>query len=220
MQVLTVLSTMGAGSRAIPILRAINNFEISNIAEYIGQISHETQDFKIFEENLNYSVDGLLATFSRLRISEAEAKRIGRTATRKANKVAIAEALYGHTTAKGKELGNIYGGDGWMFRGSGDIQITGRANFLAASLAIFGDERLVNNADLVRQDPEISSAVGGWYWKSRRLNELGDNVLKISKAVNLGSPQSRGNPKGLADREAKTKRARDLLSSPEIYGRG
>lgn len=213
MQVLTVLTQMGARTHAIPLLRAINNFEISNVAEFIGQVSHETQDFTVFRENLNYSVEGLIKTFSRARISEADARKYGRDGSRPANQRAIGECLYGHTTAKGNELGNIKEGDGYDFRGRGDIQITGRANYANASQAIFGDDRLVKNPELVATDVEVSAAVAAWFWASRGLNQLGGNVDAITRKVNGGT-------NGLADRKAKTKRAQDLLSSPEIYGRG
>ncbi len=213
MQVLTVLTKMGAGQHSIPLVRAINNFEISNIAEFIGQVAHESQGFTVFEENLNYSVDGLLKTFSRRRISEADAKRLGRAPGRAADKIGIGEALYGHLTAKGKELGNVKAGDGYKYRGRGDIQITGLDNYRAASLAIFGDDRLVTDPDLVTRDAEVGAAVAGWFWKSRGINQLGSNVALITARVN-------GGDNGLDDRKAKTAQARDLLSSPDFYERG
>ncbi|QYW02531.1 endolysin glycosidase [Stenotrophomonas phage Silvanus] len=208
MQVLTVLTKMGAGQHSIPLLRAINNFEISNIAEFIGQVSHETQGFTVFEENLNYSVDGLLKTFSRSRISRADAERYGRAPGRPADKKMIAECLYGHMTKKGDELGNEEPGDGYKFRGRGDIQITGHDNYAEASLAIFDDYRLVDDPDLVTRDIEVGAAVAGWFWKSRGINALGSNVDAITIRVNGGT-------NGLDDRRAKTKAARDLLSSPD-----
>ena len=82
-------------------------------------------------ENLNYSVDGLLRTFSRERISAADAKRLGRkpgegplSTERQAQ---IANLIYGGAWGK-KNLGNTYPDDGWERRGRGKVQITGRAN--------------------------------------------------------------------------------------------
>lgn len=219
MQLLTVISEMGAGGRAIPILRAINNYGIKNVAEFLGQVAHETGGFKIFTENLNYSVEGLLATFSRSRISLADAQRLGRTPNRKADQFGIGEALYGAHTAKGKELGNQSAGDGFNFRGRGDIQITGRSNYRDASRFIFNDERLVQNPDLVL-DPEVSAAVAAWYWISRGINAMGTDVLRISRTINLGNPNAKGTPAGLADRQVKTEQARRLLSSPDFHERG
>lgn len=79
-------------------------------------------------ENLNYSVDGLLKTFGRHRISEADARRYGRAGGRPANQEAIANIIYGGEWGR-ENLGNTQPGDGWRFRGGGLAQITGRANY-------------------------------------------------------------------------------------------
>ncbi len=79
-------------------------------------------------ENLNYSVDGLLKTFGRHRISEADARKYGRSGGRPANQEAIANIIYGGEWGR-KNLGNTQPGDGWKYRGGGLPQVTGRANF-------------------------------------------------------------------------------------------
>lgn len=79
-------------------------------------------------ENLNYSVDGLLKTFGRHRISEADARKYGRAGGRPANQEAIANIIYGGEWGR-ENLGNTQPGDGWRFRGGGLAQITGRANY-------------------------------------------------------------------------------------------
>jgi len=52
-------------------------------------------------------------------------------------------------TALGKRLGNTVKGDGYLFRGRGYVQITGRANYqsLGAKLALTGDDDLVLHPD-------------------------------------------------------------------------
>ncbi len=91
-------------------------------------------------ENLNYSVDGLLKTFSRERISEADARKYGRTTAHAANQQAIANIIYGGAWGL-KNLGNTKPNDGWDFRGVGICQATGRRNARFASdrlNALFG----------------------------------------------------------------------------------
>lgn len=87
--------------------------------------------FTPISESLNYSVDGLLKTFGRHRISAADAARFGRRDTapkRAANQEAIANLIYGGEWGKAN-LGNTMPGDGWTYRGRGLSQITGRANY-------------------------------------------------------------------------------------------
>lgn len=79
-------------------------------------------------ENLNYSTDALISKFGRHRISEADARKYGRSGGRPANQEAIANAIYGGEWGR-KNLGNTQSGDGWKYRGGGLPQVTGRANF-------------------------------------------------------------------------------------------
>ena len=50
-------------------------------AAFIAQIGTESGGFSSIKESLNYSVDGLLATFPRSRISAADCSRLGRKAS-------------------------------------------------------------------------------------------------------------------------------------------
>ena len=97
-----------------------------------------------------------------------------------------------------KDLGNIYVGDGYKFRGRGFIQVTGRANYTLLSK----DTRIdfLNNPDLLTQEANaMISAL--WYWNKHKLNGLADkdDLKGITKKIN-------GGYNGLADREAKLKK--------------
>ena len=85
------------------------------------------------------------------------------------NPEALAEAVYGANSSRGKELGNTDPGDGFKYRGRGYIQLTGKANYAAASKAI--GEDLVQNPDLVN-DPIVGARVVAWYAKTRGLAKL------------------------------------------------
>lgn len=85
-------------------------------AHFIAQVGHESNGFKSLRENLNYSVEGLLKTFSRSRISIEEANAYGRTSSQPANQEMIANIVYGGEWGR-KNLGNTQEGDGWKYRG-------------------------------------------------------------------------------------------------------
>lgn len=95
-------------------------------------------------------------------------------------------------------LGNIEPGDGKRFKGRGLIQITGRTNYKLLSIA-FGVDFLTS-PELLEQ-PNYAALSAGWFWDSRKLNELADLAtdeafLKITKRINggvNGQQQRKGN---------------------------
>lgn len=91
---------------------------------------------------------------------------------------------------KGKELNTsaIQVGDGARFCGRGLKQLTGRGNYTRASKEIYGDDRLVKNPDLVSDNKEVALETACWFWKSRNLNALADqlDVVAVTKKVNGG----------------------------------
>jgi hypothetical protein len=76
----------------------------------------------------------------------------------------MGEMMYGKDTKMGQQMGNNEPGDGFKYRGRGFIQLTGKSNYSAASKAIYGDDRLVKNPDLVN-DPAVAAEVSAWYMK-------------------------------------------------------
>lgn len=105
------------------------------------------------------------------------------------------------------DLGNTAAadGDGFLYRGRGPIQITGRSNYRqftawARSLDPQAPD-FVANPDAVLTDPwEGLGPI--WFWDSRDLNRYADNgdLLSITKRINGGT-------NGLADRQAQYTRA-------------
>lgn len=154
-------------------------------AHFIAQVAHESNGFKSLRENLNYSVDGLLKTFSRQRISEADARKYGRTDSQPANQQMIANTIYGGDWGR-KNLGNIAEGDGWKYRGAGLIQLTGRANFTKVNQALNFD--LVNRPERVAEDNLIAALTAGYFWQDNNLNVLADkdDIETITKKINGG----------------------------------
>ena len=189
-----------------PITNAMQRYDINTPlrkAHFLAQIGHESNSFKSVSESLNYSVDGLLKTFSRTRISETDAHKYGRTSTQPADQQAIANIVYGGDWGV-KNLGNTQPGDGWKFRGRGLIQITGRANYTKLNQALNFD--LVNRPERLVEDNLISALAAGWFWDSRGLNSFADrdDILTITKRINGGT-------NGLEDRKKRLERAKKAL---------
>lgn len=189
-----------------PLNRAFLEYRIDTPlrqAHFIAQVGHESNSFKSLRENLNYSVDGLLKTFSRARISEADAKKYGRKDGQPANQEQIANSAYGGDWGL-KNLGNSQAGDGWKFRGAGLIQLTGRANFIKANKALNFD--LVNRPERVAEDNLIAALAAGWFWEENGLNILADkdDVVAITKKINGGT-------NGLDDRKQRLVVAKKAL---------
>jgi putative chitinase len=96
------------------------------IAGFIAQCAHESGDFRRLEENLNYSEKALNAVFGRY--FGAPPKRNAAEYARNPEK--IANYVYQDEFRKAK-MGNVNEGDGWLFRGRGLKQLTGRDNYTA-----------------------------------------------------------------------------------------
>jgi len=86
-------------------------------------------------------------------------------------------------------------GDGQKYAGRGLIQVTGRPNYTACSQALFGDDRLLRNPELLEQ-PENAAKSAVWFWNTRNLNALADadRFTDITRKINGGT-------NGLADRK-------------------
>jgi putative chitinase len=97
----------------------------------------------------------------------------------------VKELATGQAYEGRKDLGNIEPGDGVKFKGRGLIQITGRTNYGALSKALGAD--LINHPELL-EGPVYASLSAGWFWDSRKLNELADvmDFLRITRRINGG----------------------------------
>jgi len=132
------------------------------VAAVKGNIMKETGG-KSISENMNYantSNDRIRKIFG----SRAAGKSDAELNAIKGDQQKMGEMMYGSGTAMGRQMGNTEPGDGWKYRGRGFIQLTGKNNYAAASKAIYGDDRLVKNPDLVN-DPQVAAEVSAWYMK-------------------------------------------------------
>jgi putative chitinase len=167
-------------------------YEINNarrIAAFISQCAHESRDFTVLQENLNYSEKALNSVFSRyFGPGKRNAAEYARNPEKIANYVYMDEFR-----SKAGALGNTKPGDGWLFSGKGLKQVTGRANTEAFGKTV-GMTAEEAAAYLLTKEGALKSAL--WFWASRNLNEVADtgDVVRMTKIINGGDI-------GLADRQ-------------------
>jgi len=181
-----------------PLNKTFEKYEINTPlrqAAFIGQCGHESNSFKVLQENLNYSAKGLVATWPSRFPNIEFAAEYERKPERIANKVYGARA----------DLGNTEDGDGWRFSGKGLIQLTGRNNFKTCGDAIGID--LISQPELLLE-PMWACMSAGWYWNKRGLNSVADdqNWELLCKRIN-------GGLNGLQDRIDRTHKAMDILGA-------
>ncbi len=163
---------------------------------FLAQCGHESGGFSILRENLNYSAQGLLKIFPRY-FNEKTAEQYARVPAKIANRV------YGGRMGNGSESS----GDGWKYSGRGVIQLTGKDNYVAFSLAHFKDLRAVDNPDMLL-DPFVAVASACWYWNSRKLNVPSDkeDIATATKLINGGLI-------GLEDRKKEYAHVKKIMAS-------
>lgn len=161
-------------------------------AAFMSQVAVESAGLTIFVENLNYSKEGLLKVFGKY----FNASNVD-TYVRKPEK--IANKVYANRMGNGDESS----GDGWRYRGSGAIQLTGKTNQSTFAKAI--------NKPLDQLHDYLVSPIGaidsaGWFWKTNNLNSAADkdDIVKVTKLVN-------GGINGLGERTIYYKRAKKIL---------
>lgn len=172
------------------------------IAHFIGQTAHESGEYNILKENLNYSAEGLCKVWPK-RFTPAIAGTYGRNPEKIANKV------YCDRMGNGNEAS----GDGWKYRGRGCIQTTGKANYEKFSKDC---GKTLDEAVSYCETLDGAIASGAFFWKSNNLNRFcdKDDYIGLTKAINGGTH-------GIDDRTNKTKKALsvldfDVLVKPEV----
>ncbi|EAW6331799.1 glycoside hydrolase family 19 protein [Salmonella enterica subsp. enterica] len=163
-------------------------------AMFLAQIGHESGGFTRIVENLNYSADGLKATFGKYFPGDT-AQLYGRTADHPANQKAIANIVYAH------RMGNIEENDGWNYRGRGLIQITGHDNYRDCGAGLGAD--LILSPQLLEQD-EYAARSAAWFFASKGCLKRSGDIKAVTKIINGGT-------NGLDDRKARYEKAKSVL---------
>jgi putative chitinase len=151
-------------------------------AHFLAQVGHESGGLNFTMENLNYSADGLLKIFPKYFNAESAASHAR-------NPQMIANRVYSNRMGNGDVASN----EGWMYRGRGLIQLTGKANYSLYSIAL---NKPVADVIAFLETPAGAVDSAAWFWNKHNLNQVADkdDIRQITKIIN-------GGVNGLDDRQ-------------------
>ena len=139
------------------------------IDDFLGQIMHESAGLTRMSENLNYSAQRLMQVWpSRFKTLE-DAVTCAHDPEKLANRV------------YGDRMGNDNPGDGWLYRGRGPIQLTGKNNYRHVGNLIGQD--LVGIPDLAAQ-PHFALEIAIAWWEDSVPDSMLGDPSKVRQHVN------------------------------------
>lgn len=161
------------------------------IAMFLAQTTHESNNYKNLEESFRYTPQRLLEVFDKRLKGIEEAKKLCLQGAE-----AIANFVYGG------RLGNAKN-EGYKFRGRGIIQLTGKNNYSYYGKKLGID--LVNNPDLAKEKNNAVE-IAFIFWKEKGCGLLArkGDLKGVTKLINGGS-------NGLEDRIKRYYRILELL---------
>ena len=148
------------------------------LSHFLAQCGHERGGFKAVQENVNYSADGLKKIFGKYfpgNMADLYARKPEKIASR----------VYASRMGNGDESTR----EGFLFRGRGYIQLTGKSNY--TNFSKFIGEDCVVNPDLVANKYPLASAA--FFFDSNKLWSICDKgsdletVTAVTKRVNGGT---------------------------------
>jgi len=149
-------------------------------AAFIAQCAHESAFFKRWVEDMTYrTAEGIRGTFGSRMFPTTNA-----AATYVNNPQLLANFVYAdRNRSMHSQLGNTEPGDGWLFRGRGLLQITGRYNYQRAAEAL--DEDFVGYPDRLLE-PNWAAMVSAWFFSDHGCNEAADtgDIDKVTRLIN------------------------------------
>lgn len=173
--------------------KAMEYFKMSpeRAAHFFAQTAHETGEFKLFIENLNYSAAGLRNVFGKYfpsTLAESYARQPEKIASR----------VYANRMGNGNEASK----EGWVFRGRGALQLTGKSNYKAFSDYLKKPE-IMTNPGLVATDFAFESAI--FFFDNNKLWSICDKGVSDATILSL-TRRINGGTNGLDHRSALTKK--------------
>ena len=150
------------------------------VAAWLATLAHESARFTRLVENLNYSAEGLAATWpARYADMTGQPNALAQSIARKP--ATIASLTYANRMGNGPSET----GDGWIYRGRGLIQITGRDNYDRSGDAL-GLDLILNPERL--EEPYYAALSAAEWWHRHGCNQLADtgDMAAVTRRVNGG----------------------------------
>jgi putative chitinase len=168
-------------------------------SHFISQIAHESGGLTFVREDAKWTGDRMRQLWpSRFPLGKLDPRIIAA----KGDEARLANLAYSGR----HDLGNEGGDDGWLYRGGGLVQLTGRAAYRRAGAAIGVD--LESNPEAI-ENPAIGLKVALWYWQQHDLGRFAAHNYgrAVGNGINRGNPFSPQDPIGYQDREQWFRRA-------------
>lgn len=148
------------------------------VAAFVAQCAHESGNFRVLKENLNYKAATLRKIFPKYFPTDAIAAQYAALPNKQE---AIANKVYGGRMGNGPEET----GDGFRYCGRGLIQLTGKNNYEAFAMSI---------ETPVEEIPEYLATFEGaaqsacWFWETNNLNKWADtgDIKELTRRINGG----------------------------------
>ena len=167
-----------------PLNKGFDKYSIidkNEIAMFLAQTTHESNNYKRLEESFNYRPERLFEVFKKRVGTIEKAKELCSKGAK-----AIGDFVYGGRLGNAKD-------EGYKYRGRGIIQLTGKNNY-----KYYGDKLnidLVNSPDLAKE-PDAAIEIALLFWKEKGCGLLArkGDVKGVTKLIN-------GGYNGLEDRQ-------------------
>ncbi len=182
-------------------------------AHFLAQIMTETGGLRILEESGAYSASRIMQIFGvghhSAGITEQEAQRIASLPVAQRGPV-LFNRVYGRgNPVKMREFKNTGPNDGWLYRGGGMMQATGKSNY--AALGKKTGLPLVEHPELLHQPDSAFTAAYLEWAQDGRCNAAADrdDVVAVRKIIN-------GGKNGLTECRKYLAKAKEVLADYDV----
>ena len=174
----------------------------ARIQAFVAQVAHESGEFTIKTESMNYSTPERIVAIwpSRFNLDGSNNKLNAHNYIK--NQEKLANTVYSSRMGNG----GPESGDGFRYRGGGFMQLTGKESY--AKYAVYIGKSVGETADLVRSTDEYALDSACWEFAiDKKLNAKADarEFVAMTKAINGGTI-------GLDERQKYYQRAQENMA--------